>query len=89
MVYFNQLFRLSPQFLKRRKKESEQAAKRIAELDRIFKRTYEDNIAATISHERFLKLSAEYESERTDGKGQVQANCDFCIRAGQSGFYHG
>ena len=38
--------------------------KRIAELDRIFKRIYEDDINGTISHERFLKLSAEYEAEQ-------------------------
>ena len=35
----------------RQKKELEQARKRIAELDRIFKRIYEDDINGTISHE--------------------------------------
>lgn len=44
----------------------EQAKKRIAELDRIFKRIYEDDINGTISHERFLKLSAEYETEQKE-----------------------
>ena len=44
----------------------EQARKRIAELDRIFKRIYEDDISGTISHERFLKLSAEYEAEQKE-----------------------
>ena len=38
--------------------------KRIMELDKIFKRIYEDDITGTISHERFLKLSAEYETEQ-------------------------
>ena len=52
----------SEKAVKRRKKELEQAKKRIAELDRIFKRIYEDDIAGAISHERFLKLSAEYEA---------------------------
>lgn len=52
--------------VKRRKKELEQAKKRIAELDRIFKRIYEDDIAGAISHERFLKLSAEYEAEQKE-----------------------
>ena len=42
--------------MKRRKKDLERAEKRIAELDRIFKRIYEDDIAGAISHERFLKL---------------------------------
>lgn len=44
----------------------EQARKRIAELDRIFKRIYEDDISGTISHERLLKLSAEYEAEQKE-----------------------
>ena len=41
--------------MKRRKKELEQAKKRIAELDRIFKRIYEDDISGAISHERFFE----------------------------------
>lgn len=52
--------------VKRRKKELEQAKKWIAELDRIFKHIYEDDISGTISHERFLKLSAEYEAEQKE-----------------------
>ena len=44
----------------------EQAKKRIVELDRIFKRIYEDDITGAISHERFLKLSAEYEAEQKE-----------------------
>lgn len=52
--------------VKRRKKELEQAQKRITELDRIFKRIYEDDISGAISHERFLKLSGEYEAEQKE-----------------------
>lgn len=52
--------------MKRKRREVGQAKKRIVELDRIFKRIYEDNINGTISHERFLKLSAEYEAEQQD-----------------------
>lgn len=48
--------------MKRKQRKAGQAKKRIAELDRIFKRIYEDGINGTISHERFLKLSAEYEA---------------------------
>ena len=51
---------------KKRKREITQAEKRIAELDRIFKRIYEDDISGTISHERFLKLSADYEAEQKE-----------------------
>lgn len=50
--------------MKRRKKELEHSKKRVAELDRIFKRIYEDDISGAISHERFCKLSAEYEAEQ-------------------------
>ncbi len=52
--------------MKRRRKELERAEKRIVELDKIFKRIYEDDIAGAISHERFLKLSAEYEAEQKE-----------------------
>ena len=65
MVY-QQRFEVAEKAVKRKKKELEQAKKRIAELDRIFKRIYEDDINGTISHERFLKLSAEYEAEQKD-----------------------
>ena len=52
--------------MKRKRREVGQAKKRIAELDQIFKRIYEDDINGTISHERFLKLSAEYEAEQRE-----------------------
>mgnify|MGYP007129696268 CR=1 FL=1 len=41
--------------MKRKRREVEQARKRIAELDRIFKRIYEDDIRGAISHERFFE----------------------------------
>ena len=59
--------------MKRRKREVGQAQKRIAELDRIFKRIYEDDISGTISHERFLKLSAEYEAEQRELEEKVKS----------------
>ena len=65
MVY-QQRFEEAEKAVKRQKKELEQARKRIAELDRIFKRIYEDDINGTISHERFLKLSSEYEAEQKE-----------------------
>ena len=65
MVY-QQRFEEAEKAIKQKKKELEQAKKRIAELDRIFKRIYEDDISGTISHERFLKLSAEYEAEQKE-----------------------
>ncbi|MFR4989466.1 recombinase family protein [Anaerotruncus colihominis] len=65
-VVYQQRFEEAEKEVKRQKKELEQARKRIAELDRIFKRIYEDDINGTISHERFLKLSAEYEAEQKE-----------------------
>ena len=65
MVY-QQRFEEAEKAVKRQKKGLEQARKRITELDRIFKRIYEDDINGTISHERFLKLSAEYEAEQKE-----------------------
>lgn len=65
MVY-QQQFAEAEKDMKRKRREVEQAKKRIAELDRIFKRIYEDDINGTISHERFLKLSAEYEAKQKE-----------------------
>ena len=59
--------------MKRRRRELEQAKKRIVELDRIFKRIYEDDISGAISHERFLKLSVEYEAEQKELTEKVKA----------------
>ncbi len=59
--------------IKRRKRQIGQAKKRIAELDRIFKRIYEGDISGAISHDRFLKLSAEYEAEQRELKEKVKA----------------
>lgn len=56
----------------KRKREIAQAEKRIGELDRIFKRIYEDDTSGTISHERFLKLSTDYEAEQRELTEQVK-----------------
>lgn len=71
-VVQKQRFEEMEKAVKRRKKELEQAKKRIAELDRIFKRIYEDDVTGAISHERFLKLSAEYEAEQKELIGFVK-----------------
>jgi len=42
------------------------ARRRIVELDCIFKRICEDDIAGVISHDSFLKLSTEYEAEQKE-----------------------
>lgn len=67
-----QRFQEAEKEAQKRKREIAQAEKRIAELDRIFKRIYEDDISGTISHERFLKLSADYEAEQRELTEQVK-----------------
>lgn len=46
--------------------------KRIAELDVIFKRLYEDNITGKLSDDRFIKLSHDYEQEQQQLKEVVE-----------------
>ncbi|WP_286733038.1 recombinase family protein [Intestinimonas sp. UBA1698] len=67
-----QRFQEAEKEAKKRRREIVQAEKRIAELDRIFKRIYEDDISGAISHERFLKLSADYEAEQKELTEQVK-----------------
>lgn len=71
---YEQRFEEAEKAAKKRKREIAQAEKRIAELDRIFKRIYEDDISGAISHERFLKLSAEYEAEQRELTEKVKAD---------------
>ena len=44
--------------------------RRIAELDMLFQKTYEDNAVKRLSDERFAQLSASYEREQADLKQQ-------------------
>lgn len=67
-----QRFQETEKEAKKRRREIAQAEKRIVELDRIFKRIYEDDISGAISHERFLKLSADYEAEQRELVEQVK-----------------
>ncbi|MCM1508726.1 MAG: recombinase family protein [Ruminococcus flavefaciens] len=57
--------------LAKTKKTLKQAEKRISELDKLFKRLYEDNVLGKISDERFSILSAEYENEHKKLKSTV------------------
>ncbi len=57
--------------LAKKKKALSEAEKRIAELDNIFKRLYEDNISGKLTDERFRKLSQDYEDEQSGLKAQV------------------
>ena len=70
MVMDMDLKERNKELAKKRKLLSE-SEKRIAELDTIFKRLYEDNISGKLTDDRFHKLSADYEAEQAGL--QVQA----------------
>lgn len=65
------------------KKTLKQAEKRISELDKLFKRLYEDNVLGKISDERFEILSAEYEEEQKQLKSKVAELSEFIDTAEQ------
>lgn len=50
--------------MKDNRKEYEQSQARIAALDKIIQRLYEDNVTGRISDERFARMSATYEAEQ-------------------------
>lgn len=54
-----------------KRKMLDQQRKRIAELDMLFQRIYEDSVANRISEERSLRMSASYESEQAALKPRV------------------
>ena len=49
-----------------------QAEKRIGELDRLFIRIYEDNVAGRLDDERFAMMSKNYTEEQKDLKAEVK-----------------
>ena len=52
--------------LSAKRRQLTQAQRRIEELDRLFKRIYEDNISGKINDSRFQKLSEDYENEQAE-----------------------
>ena len=54
------------------RKEYEQAKARIAKLDTLIQRIYEDNVEGKISDDRFAKLSANYETEQAQLQSRVE-----------------
>jgi site-specific DNA recombinase len=50
-----------------------QAQNRMEELDRLFKRIYEDNVSGKLTDERFTKLSTGYDSEQKDLQCRITA----------------
>lgn len=59
--------------LAKKKKLLTDTEKHIAELDRIFKHLYEDNITGKLTDERFQKLSSDYDAEQTGLQTQATA----------------
>ena len=54
------------------KKRLAQAEKRLGELDRLFIRIYEDNVAGRITDEKFSMMSKTYEDEQAQLKVEIQ-----------------
>ena len=50
--------------LRQSQKEYEQAQARIADIDKIIRKLYEDSVMGKIPEDRFYKMSAEYEAEQ-------------------------
>ena len=62
----------SEEVIRANKKRLAQADKRLVELDRLFIRIYEDNVAGKLSDERFAMMSQSYEDEQTQLKAEIQ-----------------
>lgn len=58
--------------LSAKRRQITQTQRRIEELDRLFKRIYEDNISGKINDSRFQKLSADYENEQAELTEKMQ-----------------
>ena len=54
------------------KKRLAQAERRLGELNRLFIRIYEDNVARKLSDERFALMSKTYEDEQAQLKVEIQ-----------------
>lgn len=64
------------QMLSVSKRQMEQQMRRIAEIDNIIKRLYEDNLNGKLSDSRFSKMSADYEQEqRTLENSNAELKC--------------
>jgi hypothetical protein len=69
--------------LAKSRKKLRDAEKRIAELDRLFIRLYEDNVSGKISDERFSIMSAGYEDEQKKLRATAAELADFIETAVQ------
>lgn len=58
--------------MNRKSKKHKQAKARIAKLDTLIQRIYEDNVEGKISDDRFAKLSGNYETEQAQLQSRVE-----------------
>lgn len=69
-VFLYMRSRNAESFRKKRQHElklsMESSRKRIADLDKLFNRIYEDNVIGKLSDERYARMAAEYESEQKE-----------------------
>lgn len=63
----------SEEAIRGHRKRLAQAEKRLTELDCLFIRIYEDNVAGRITDERFSMMSRTYEDEQTQLKVEIQS----------------
>lgn len=59
--------------LSAKQKQIEKDEKRMDELDRLFRKIYEDNVSGKLNDERFYKLSDGYEAEQGQLKREIEA----------------
>ena len=59
--------------LSAKQKQIEKNEKRMDELDRLFRKIYEDNVNGKLNDERFYKLSDGYEAEQEQLKREIEA----------------
>lgn len=69
------------------RKEYEQAKARIAKLDTLIQRIYEDNVEGKISDDRFAKLSGNYEAEQAQLQRRVEELQRFLDDAKEKSLY--
>jgi hypothetical protein len=68
------------------KKTLERSRARVAELDLLFERLYEDNVVGKLSNERFAKMSTKYEDEQQTLNAEIaRLEADLSLEEAQAG----
>ena len=64
--------------LSAKKRALQKSENRISELDRLFKRIYEDMVNGKLSEARFQMLSDDYEQEQEELRAEPRKSCGEC-----------